>query len=473
MGLTRRELVGRAAGSALAGTGIYALVDRLVAAPPARAAVRVPLLPEQHVLQNLRIVVSDGVEVFAPPLHSAVVTATLRVDETRGALAEARVRLEHALEQLDGRFSATPSGLGVTVGWGLPYFERYVPGQARRRLPIDRRASRSRGRPVRALEDAIRFPSDPESVILEQNDVAVLLRSDSLAHIQHATEALFGGSGDLFAVTSIRRGFAGGGFAGRQSLPKQMAMAAKIPGAESIPDAAELFLGFTSTQKQAPGRYRITNFETLGYTDVRTGGYFAHGTNMHLSHLFEDLEAWYGTFTRDERVESTFSPGLRIGPDILTVGQGPEQAAGEADVLRGYRRHGRIGHSGSIQPASRLQQRVIGPDGTRYEQGTPIPHRADFNTLDHPFAWTRDGHRDGFAESPRAGLHFVVFNPTSDDFRRGRLAMDGALPSGRVVDVGQRSRRQGFNDVLATTHRQNFLVPPRRHRSFPLSELPA
>jgi len=25
--------------------------------------------------------------------------------------------------------------------------------------------------------------------------------------------------------------------------------------------------------------------------------------------------------------------------------------------------------------------------------------------------------------------------------------------------------------VLLTTHRQNFLVPPRRHRSFPLAEL--
>jgi hypothetical protein len=27
--------------------------------------------------------------------------------------------------------------------------------------------------------------------------------------------------------------------------------------------------------------------------------------------------------------------------------------------------------------------------------------------------------------------------------------------------------------VLTTTHRQNFLVPPRRHRSFPLAELRA
>jgi hypothetical protein len=35
----------------------------------------------------------------------------------------------------------------------------------------------------------------------------------------------------------------------------------------------------------------------------------------------------------------------------------------------------------------------------------------------------------------------------------------------------QRSRAQGLNSVLRTTHRQNFLVPPRAHRSFPLVEL--
>ena len=33
------------------------------------------------------------------------------------------------------------------------------------------------------------------------------------------------------------------------------------------------------------------------------------------------------------------------------------------------------------------------------------------------------------------------------------------------------SRGQGFNSVLKTTHRQNFIVPPREHRSFPLAEL--
>lgn len=472
MKLTRRGFVSAAASSALARTGIYELVSRLEPAPK-RAAPAVAHLPEQHILQNLRIVRSDGVDVFVPPLHSKVVTAALLVDRSRQALAEARGELERKLRRLDHRFPGTPAGLGSTVAWGLPYFREYVPAQAGIGVPRDVRASRARGQAVSVLEDAIRFPSDARDVILEQNAVAVLLRSDSLEHIQEATETLFGDSNGFFRVTSIRRGFAGGGFDGGPSLPKRMAMAANVPGAHLIPDRAELFLGFTSTQKQMPGRARINNLETLGYADVGPGGYFAHGTHMHLSHLYEDLEAWYTSFTHQQRVDSTFRPGLEVAPGTLTVKQGPRQAEGGNAVIRDYRQHRRIGHSGSIQPASRLQHDVLGPDGTLYEKGTPIPHRADFNTLDHPFSWTADPDRDCFGATARAGLHFVVFNPTSDDFNRGRLAMDGVLPDGTALHIEPRSRSQGFNEVLTTTHRQNFLVPPRAHRSFPLSELPA
>jgi hypothetical protein len=46
--------------------------------------------------------------------------------------------------------------------------------------------------------------------------------------------------------------------------------------------------------------------------------------------------------------------------------------------------------------------------------------------------------------------------------------MDGHLP-GKKIELEARGRTQGFNEVLSTTHRQNFLVPPRRHRSFPLA----
>jgi len=99
--------------------------------------------------------------------------------------------------------------------------------------------------------------------------------------------------------------------------------------------------------------------------------------------------------------------------------------------------------------------------------GTAIPQRADFNTLDNPFAWSADGSGSG---DPAAGVHFVVFNPTSDDFHRVRNAMDGVLPDGTTLQFEPRAEGQGFNSILRTTRRQNFLVPPRAHRSFPLSE---
>src|SRR5262249_52662709 len=154
------------------------------------------------------------VKVFEPPLHHQLVTATLRVDETPAALAEARAELEQALKKLDAAYPSTPAGLAVTVGWGLPYFRRYVPGHAAPRLPFDRRASEARGRTVSALEDAKPFPSDPDGLILERNDLAVLIRSDSLERVREASHSVFGGSGGPFRVTSIRRGFVGGGFAG-------------------------------------------------------------------------------------------------------------------------------------------------------------------------------------------------------------------------------------------------------------------
>jgi hypothetical protein len=471
MRLTRREVLGGAAAGALAAAGIYELVDKL-AGSPARPAAG-PLPQEQHVLGGLEVVVDNGVEVIVPPLHHEVVTAKLLVGETAGALSEAQSALEGALRRLESRYALTPAGLGVTVAWGEPYFDRYVPRQAERHLPVDVRATKADGEVVRALEKAIRFPSDPPDTVLEENDVAVLLRSDALDNIVDGARSLFEELDGLFAVTSIRKGFVGGGFDGSKSLPKRMATAAGVPGADLIPDMAELYLGFTSTQKAGLGPPRIANFETLGYVDVGPSAYFANGTSMHLSHLYENLEAWYLNFDHQERVDTTFRPGLEVKRTTLTVPQQPDDVQTAPEVAHDYRRTLRIGHSGSIQTASRLQHAVRGADGTTYLKGTAIPQRADFNTLDNPFFWTAHPERDRYTERPAAGLHFVVFNPSSDDFKRNRLAMDGVLPDGTTLRFPPLSRGQGFNSVLATTHRQNFLVPPRRHRSFPLAELPS
>ena len=471
MPLTRKQFVGGAAVSVLAAGGVYKLVDEITA-PPTRTAIG-SLQPEQHLLDGVRVLRDNGTEVLVPPLHHEVVTATLRVGERPAELREAREELENALQGLATSFDPTPSGLGVTVAWGNPYFERFVPAQAERHLPVDRRATAARGEPVRVLEDAIRFPSDPDSTRLETNDLAVVLRSDSLGHIAVGATALFEGLADLFRVTSIRKGFVGGGFEGELGLPKQMALAAGIQGAELIPDGAQLFLGFTSTQKAGLGPSKIANLETLGYADLGPSGYFVQGTHLHLSHLFEDIAAWYQVFDFQERVDTTFRPGLDVPRETQTVAQGVREAQTEEHVVRDFERHRRIGHAGSVQTASRLDRDVLGPDGTRYPKGTAVPQRADFNTLDNPFFWSADPTRDAFLEEPAAGLHFVVFNPTSDDFRRTRLAMDGVMPGGPRLGFETGSLGPGFNSVLTTTHRQNFLVPPRVHRSFPLSELPA
>jgi len=459
MRFTRRRFLGGAAAAALGGAGVYELVDRLGSAPRRPVVEPAGMPPEQHLL-DLATVQSDGIEVVVPPLHSEIVTATVNVSDLRGAQRD----LEDALRTLDAGFPLTPAGLGVTIGWGLPYFGRYVPRQAKAHLPHDRRA----GKPV--LLPSRRFPSDPDRTLLERNDVVVLLRSDHREHIDEARKAIFEQL-PFFRVTSIRRGFAGGGFAGGQGLPKKMALAAGVSAADLIPDGAELFLGFTSTQKAGLGPGSIANHETLGYVDLRSG-YFRNGTHMHLSHIVEDLEAWYLNFDFDERVLTAFRPGMtNVRQGAQTVAQGPKEISTAAELERQFHSTGRIGHSASIQTTSRLQQDVVGPDGETYPKGTAIPQRADFNTLDNPFAFSASPKRDRSSSQPAPGVHFVVFNPSGDDFERNRLAMDGVLPGGTRLPLPPRNRAQGFNSVLTTTHRQNFLVPPRRHRSFPLAEL--
>jgi hypothetical protein len=63
-----------------------------------------------------------------------------------------------------------------------------------------------------------------------------------------------------------------------------------------------------------------------------------------------------------------------------------------------------------------------------------------------------------------------MFQPTIEIFNNVRLAMDGHFPDTKMP-VPAHSTHAGINSVLHTTHRQNYLVPPRRHRSFPLAEL--
>lgn len=476
---TRRTLLAEGARAALAAAGAYAAVEAAAAAPARAAALATRRPSEQHLMRGARIVLDEGIRVVVPPLHHEIVTARLRV-RGRKELLDAREDLERALVRLERRYAPTPSGLGVVVAWGLPYFRVHVPRlrdgrQVADYLPRDARASRASGRAVPALLDAIRFPSDPPDLVLEDNDIAILLRSDAVAHVRDGADTIVGALRGAIDVTSIRRGVVGRGWDGRRSITKELALSAGIRGAERIPDKAQLFLGFTSTQEAGLGPGRISNFETLpGLTDQWPRGTFRNGTTLHLSHLFEDVERWYGELGFFRRIWAATDAGRfaeAVAESTTTLPMGPETVQTQDEVVHfaTIDSAGLVGHSASMQPVNRLPERIRDNYGIRRERGAAILQRVDFNTVDNPFAWSAHPRRDGMRGGAAAGLHFAAFSPTSDLFHRMRLGMDGRYADGTTLPQDPRSMELGMNGVIRATHRQNFIVPPRRLRSFPLA----
>jgi hypothetical protein len=402
------------------------------------------------------------------------VTASVRIG---GAvhLAAAQKRLEKALVSLEKRYPATPAGLGVTVAWGLPYFRRLVPKLADGRrfpvyLPADVQLSKARRKRVSAVLDAMRFASDDPAVVLGADDVAFLFRSDDQRHLDDAYRTLLAAFADVFDVRSVRNGFVGGGFDAGPGLAKQMGMAAGVPGADLIVDGVQMFLGFTSTQKAAMAPDRIASFETLRrLTDQTPRSYWSGGTAMHLSHLDEDLEAWWKNTPFPDQLSAMTRPGLSVPDKTYTIAEDLSQIERPADVHTDLAKFGGVGHSATIQTVTRLQADTQDVYGKLRPRGTAIVGRADFNTLDNAFA--QSALPAEVSAVPRAGVHFIAFAPTSNLFNRARRAMDGQLGDGSSLGVDARSPAVGFNSFVQATHRQNFVVPPRAHRAFPLVEL--
>jgi hypothetical protein len=447
MSLSRGELLKRGA-VALAAGNIYSLMDALGAAP-ARAAVAAGRGPEQYLLGGLKVQLELGIEVIIPPLHHRVITAKVKSVNQK--------RLERALAGLEKQYANSPAGLGVTVAWGLPYFKRVAPKLADGRrypnyLPKDLRTKGA------AVTDATPFASDPSSVVLGGDDVAVLLRSDGVSHIDHAQHVLFTDLHDLFTVTTVRSGFVGNA--------KEMALGAGISGADLIVDGVQMFLGFTSTQKAAMAPDRIASFETLpGYTDQKKGSFWAGGAAMHLSHLDEDLERWWAQVPFTDQLRAMTRPGLTVPDKTYTIAEDVSRVETPADVHADLSRFGGVGHSATLQTVTRLQRDTRDAYGAIRPRGAAIVSRADFNTLDNPFTVPAS------SLTPSAGVHFIAFAPSSDLFNRARRAMDGSLGDGSTLQIDPRATAQGFNNFIHATHRQNFVVPPRARRSFPLADL--
>jgi hypothetical protein len=229
----------------------------------------------QYELPGVNVEDHLGVPVACVPLWHSSVTARINLQKGEiDALQRAQFRLSAALAEIEGVYPINPSGILIQVAYGLPYFRQFIPASVTDKLMP--RAIEN-GRPgAWAVIDSIRFPKDPAQLVLEENDISFHFKSDYSEHVSDVMRALFQPGartlngipvenvhvGDLFTVTSIRRGFAGRG------MPRAMATRLGIPGGEKIPAGAMLFMGFTSSHVHGLAQGTLPSFETIpGYTD--------------------------------------------------------------------------------------------------------------------------------------------------------------------------------------------------------------
>lgn len=426
----------------------------------------------QYELPGVTVENHVGVPVAVVPLWHAVVTARLNVPKGDiDALKKAQKRLDTALEQIESVYPLNPSGLFTQIAYGLSYFKNYIPGAvADKYMP---RAVDDGKRGDWALIDSIKFPKDPDALILEQNDVSFHFKSDYAEHISDVIRALFSAGtfslngipvenvyvGDLFCLTSVRRGFAGRG------MPRTMAERLRIPGADKIPTGAMLFMGFTSSHLHGLAQGNLPSFETIpGYTDQKPDSYFAHGTIMHLSHITIDLQSWYGMPHKD-RLHRMFDPRRSDAPEVLSPSQAPETSTFQGQLEADAKQFGLVGHNAQMQFLSRVREDTVTAYGEKLPKGTVLFLRQDFDTVENPFEFDSAG---PVSPIPVPGVHFIGFAPSAQLFEKMRKEMDG-------IDLQKRynlpNENTGFTKFLVTTHRQNYLEPPRSHRSFPLAEV--
>jgi len=414
----------------------------------------------------------DGAgEVLAqlPPVHTMFVTATLHHTHERRPGA----RLAEALDEIEAAYRFAADGILMFVSYGLPYFKRLPRGLVADMMPR-LRADHSRW----ALEEAVPGPTDvsPSNpgisketfnipVQIERNDILITIRTDNAGHLRDVlawlsgsnslrgrrvrSPALFDG---LATITSSRAQFV------QIGLPARIATTVGVPYADRISPNSPMWMGFLDQQVDGSGPAAICTFAgnaSARITTAKRGDYFDTGSIQHLSHVIEDLEQFYlGQQTYLERVQYMFrsNPPPSYGfKDQFAAGGGPacldNHFKGVLDARDNARGTHRMGHLCALQRSSRSAD------------GTAMHIRMDGPGLDD---------MDVFNRNLAPKLQFTIFVPTAEFFRTMRVNQ-ASLDLAEQNDI--KPVNNGLERFITATRRQNFLVPPRRHRAFPLAEL--
>ena len=486
--VTRRTALKRAGALAVA-LGALEAVGPFSFAPQRVGASIVPSDIQFDIASFLAVppqTYGTGMQFQMPPVHTVFLTAALDRTPTRADQAE----MNRALGVLEQFYPWGATHLVTFVAYGLPYFAR-LPGGATGSL-VARHMPRLLSDPDRyVLEEAQPGPTDVSpanprinkfryniNVRIERNDMLFTLRGDRPGILSDVV-AWFAGSNKLrgravpspawdglLRFTSSRHMFV------QMGLPKAVARQQGLPYADYIQHQSPMWMGFADQQVTGAGPAPICTFagtSAARLTTATQGDYFDNGSIQHLSHVILDMLQFFdmdndaeppgsdGIFT--ERVQYMFhSPAIAAGhkdpyadgggPALLpNENRGPHYAERTAQGIGTTGGRRRMGHLSCLQRSSRSAD------------GTPMHIRMDgpgYDAMDVP----------GGGRQPK--LQFTIFVPTAEFFRALRTSQASLdLQDKYGVSV----QDNGLERFLTATRRQNFLIPPRRHRAFPLTEL--
>jgi hypothetical protein len=428
----------------------------------------------------------NNVLVAFGPVFTLFATATLMSAPSR----EDQDELARALDEIEEAYQFSPAGVFTFVSYGLPYFARFPSKLFEAKVPrllLDETRF--------ALEEAVPSPTDVSPVNpgitkmtfnvpvqIEANELLFTIRSDNTANVWDVL-AFLGGS-DMLAGMKVPspRLKCGLTFTGtrlmfaQQGLPRKVAEQNNLPFASLINPSSPMWMGFIDQQVDATAPADDVTFvgaDGIHFTTAQAGDYFDFGALQHLSHDILDMRQWFdlnaanvpgsdGTFL--EHVQYMFradpppshgradqftnAGGPAFLPNVFQgTGDAARSAAGIGTELENGAPQHRMGHISCLQRSSRTAD------------GRPIHVRNDgpgFDSLDVP---------DG-TKQPK--LEFMVFVPTAEFFRTMRVDQ-ASLDLQAKFHVAETDN--GLERFITATRRQNFLIPPRRHRAFPFAEL--
>jgi hypothetical protein len=428
----------------------------------------------------------NGVMVALPPVFTLFATATLMSAPSR----EDQDELAGALDRIEEAYQFSPSGVFTFVAYGLPYFARFPSklfGAKVPRLLLDETRF--------ALEEAVPAPTDVSPanpgitkktfnvpVMIEANDLLFTIRSDNTTNVFDVMAFLAGSDMLAGMKTPSPRLKCGLTFTGsrlmfvQQGLPRKVAEQNNLPFASLINPSSPMWMGFADQQVNATAPAADVTFagaDGILFTTAQPGDYFDRGSLQHLAHDILDMRQWFdlnaankpgsdGTFLEHVQYMFRSNPPPSMGrADQFTNGGGPaflpnafqglgdaaRNAAGFGTLIEDGAHPHRMGHESCLQRSSRTAD------------GRPIHVRNDgpgHDSLDVP---------DG---SKQPKLHFMAFVPTAEFFRTMRVNQ-ASLDLAAKFHVAQTDN--GLERFITATRRQNFLIPPRRHRAFPFAEL--